>query len=594
RNHTITFYQYPLPFYEVTKDFRKSIWTVLFENFKTYPKEVLGILKNFRPGYKEAILEILEFDLSFILPFIKDNLDPTSFEHIHFIHDLVSMLNREKLADKSYQNLKAKFNSKEYEYFRKLDWNTLRGKQDYDFEKYEDFQKLKEQDVRASFLFKSETEFAALHKAIKNTLSLEGNNGWGIEQSLNIIAEENFLQNDELGFKLLISILDNYPTGVNPLHKIVKVIVTKSPQWAFRLWNLISNWNHEYRLYWQLSFFDYLPIEFANYFYQTALLETIKSVDIGFYLRFESVEKVIPITSDKFKDIVGRYIMTLPIINSLFRYKEKNIIEEILQIVYNKIEAQNLRINLSYHFFEKYSAMLADNFELLKKSYIQQEKKVSNHFDLQHEGLKALLQINPNFLLEYIDSFYTDKENRHSRNTHNQLSFVWDLEHSNEFIRKAVILIIENNYYIGIGEHPLIIFFRNLNEEQKVKAKAFILRFISEYHADDKKMNPVFDVLRHTLKEFFEEAFLHYLSLNTDIDNLKKIWWRGNGGTYSGDVIIGDIHAKEWQNILAMVVKSKNQLDLIPIKTYIKKQIEYELKSGEEERKRKFINPDGW
>src|SRR5690606_28306998 len=268
RNHTITFYQYPLPFYEVTKDFRKSIWTVLFENFKTYPKEVLGILKNFRPGYKEAILEILEFDLSFILPFIKDNLDPTSFEHIHFIHDLVSMLNREKLADKSYQNLKAKFNSKEYEYFRKLDWNTLRGKQDYDFEKYEDFQKLKEQDVRASFLFKSETEFAALHKAIKNTLSLEGNNGWGIEQSLNIIAEENFLQNDELGFKLLISILDNYPTGVNPLHKIVKVIVTKSPQWAFRLWNLISNWNHEYRLYWQLSFFDYLPIEFANYFYK--------------------------------------------------------------------------------------------------------------------------------------------------------------------------------------------------------------------------------------------------------------------------------------------------------------------------------------
>lgn len=74
----------------------------------------------------------------------------------------------------------------------------------------------------------------------------------------------------------------------------------------------------------------------------------------------------------------------------------------------------------------------------------------------------------------------------------------------------------------------------------------------------------------------------------------KKIWWRGNGGTYSGDVIIGEIHAKEWQNILSMVVKSKNQLGLIPIKTYIKKQIEYEFKRGEEERKRKFINPDGW
>jgi hypothetical protein len=593
RNHSFTFYEYPLPFYDVIENFRKSIWTTLFENFKTYPKEVLSILKSFRPGYKEAIPEILVFDLSLLLAFIESNLDPTNFEHIHFAHDFVSMLDREKLADKGYQNLKVKFNSKEYEYFRKLDWNSIRGRKDYDFVKYDDFQKLKEQVVRSSFIFKSETEFAALHIAIKNTLSLEGNNSWGIDQSLNIIGEENFLQNDELGFELLNSILENYPAGVNPLHKLVKVIVNKSPQWALRLWNLLNNWKHEYKLYWQLYFFYYLPAELANDFYKTALLETIKSIDRGCYLQFESFEKFIPIKSDKFKDKASRFFMTIPIIRRITNYREKNIIEEILSIVYNKIEIQNLRINLSFHFFEKYSAMLADNFELLKKSYIQQEKKVSNHFDLQHAGLKALLQIKPDFLLEYADSFYTDKEDRHSRNTHNQLSFVWDLEQSNELVKKAVVIIIENNYYFGIGEHPLIIFFHNLNEEQKVKAKAFIISFISEYHADYKKMNSVFDVLRHSLKEFFEEAFLYYLSLNTEIDNFKKIWWRGNGGTYSGDFIIGDINAKEWQNILAMVVKSKNQLDLIPIKTYIKKQIEYDLKSGEEERKRKFINPDG-
>lgn len=592
RNHSITFYQYPLPFYEVTKDFRKSIWTTLFENFKIYPKEILSIFKNLRPGYEEAIPEILEFDLSLLLPFIESNLDPTNFEQIYFIHEFVSMLNREKLTDKGYQELKAKFNSKEYEYFRKLDWNTLGERQDYDFEKYDDFQKLKEQDVRNSFVFKSEEEFAALHIAIKNTLSLEANNSWGIDQSLNIIAEENFLQNDELGFKLLVSILENYPTGVNPLDKVVKVIVNKSPQWALRLWNLINNWKHEYKLYWQLSFFDYLPSELVNNFYKTKLLETIKSIDRGCYLRFESFEKFIPIKLDKFKDKALRFLMTLPIIKHFIKYKEKNVIEEILSIVCQKIEDQNLRINLSFHFFEKYSIMLANNFELLKKSYIQQEKIGGNYFDLQHAGLKALLQMKPNFLLEYIDSFYTDKENRHNRNTHNHLPFVWDLEQSNELIKKAVVLIIENNYYFGIGEHPLIIFFHNLNEEQKVKAKAFILSFIFEYHADDKKMNPVFDVLRHTLKEFFEEAFLHYLSLNTDIDKFKEIRWIGNGGTYSGDVIIGEIYAKEWQNILAIVVKSKNQLDLIPIKTYIKKQIEYELKSGEEQRKRKFINPD--
>jgi hypothetical protein len=311
-------------------------------------------------------------------------------------------------------------------------------------------------------------------------------------------------------------------------------------------------------------------------------------------LQFESFEKFIPIKSDKFKDKAGRFLMKFPVIRNIINYKEKNIIEEILSIVYNKIEVQNLRINLSFHFFEKYSAMLADNFELLKNLYIQQEKKVSNHFDLQHAGLKALLQIKPTFLLEYIDSFYTGKKNQHNRNTHTKLPFVWDMEQCNELVEQAALQMIENNHYYGILEHPIIIFFHHLNDEQKVKAKVFLLGFISDYHADEKKMNPIFDVLRLTLKEFFEEAFLHYLSLNTDIENFKKIWWRGNGGSYSGDVIIGEIHAKEWQNILEMVVKSENQLDLIPIKTYIKKQIEYELKNGEEERKRKFINPDGW
>src|SRR6185295_19847050 len=110
-------------------------------------------------------------------------------------------------------------------------------------------------------------------------LSLEDNNSWSISESLNVIAEENFLQNDELGFKLLQSILNNYPSGVNPLYKTIKVIIDKSEEWALKLWHLIKAWKHEYKLYWQLSFFDYLPKELANDFYKVELLETIKSIN---------------------------------------------------------------------------------------------------------------------------------------------------------------------------------------------------------------------------------------------------------------------------------------------------------------------------
>ena len=58
-----------------------------------------------------------------------------------------------------------------------------------------------------------------------------------------------------------------------------KAIVNKSDDCALRLWNLIKSWNHEYKLYWQLTFFDYLPHELANDFYKTALLETVNPID---------------------------------------------------------------------------------------------------------------------------------------------------------------------------------------------------------------------------------------------------------------------------------------------------------------------------
>ena len=476
----------------------------------------------------------------------------------------MNWLNRIDLSDRTYQKLKETFYSKEFEYFRKLDWSRERGKQDYDFEKYEDFQKLKEVDIRNSYVFTEEKEFAELHKAITNTLSIKDNNGWGIYQSLDIIVEENFNKNEEIGFKLLESILSNYPKGMNPLYKSLTTIEIKSPEWALRLWHVLKAWENENQVYWKLTFFDCLPNEFANEYYKSELIKTFSAFTnhIG-YLRFESVTKYLTI--------------------------DPEIIHKALRIIVEKIASQDLRITLSYHFFEIYSINITD-FQLLTRAYIQQEK-ISSHFDLERKGLKTLLEINQDFLFEYLTQFYTDSD-WHNRNTHNHLPFVWDLENHKEIVEKAANLIIEYNPDFGIGDYSLSILFSHLGEAQQQKAKDFIIKYITKYNSDYKKMNAVFDVIRTIFQNFFDTAFSHYLSLNSDIDVFKLIYWREKGGAYRGDVIIGEIHARDWQKILSVVEQSKNQLEIIPIKVYIKKQIKYELKSAEEERKRKFVNPD--
>ena len=102
-------------------------------------------------------------------------------------------------------------------------------------------------------------------------------------------------------------------------------------------------------------------------------------------------------------------------------------------------------------------------------------------------------------------------------------------------------------------------------------------------------MNVIVDITRHSMKDMFEEILLLFLSLNQDRETFSKIWWRGNGASGSGNVILADIEMADWRNILSIVEKSEIGIKLIPIKTYLSEQIEYCLKIGDLERQRRFV-----
>jgi hypothetical protein len=152
--------------------------------------------------------------------------------------------------------------------------------------------------------------------------------------------------------------------------------------------------------------------------------------------------------------------------------------------------------------------------------------------------------------------------------------------------------MFNNISYFGIAEHPMIIFFQELNSFQEEKAKLFLLDFISDFNADSLKMNAVFGVIRKVFQNFFEYAFQHYLSLNSDLECFKEVNWIGHGGVYSGHVIVGQLRANDWLSILEISRKPNNQIALIPIRRFIKENIDDNLRSAERERMRDFLNPD--
>lgn len=56
-------------------------------------------------------------------------------------------------------------------------------------------------------------------------------------------------------------------------------------------------------------------------------------------------------------------------------------------------------------------------------------------------------------------------------------------------------------------------------------------------------------------------------------------------------MIFADIEMADWMNIRSIVEMSKLGIKLIPIKKYLNERIEESRRSGDEERKRRFLDP---
>jgi hypothetical protein len=266
---------------------------------------------------------------------------------------------------------------------------------------------------------------------------------------------------------------------------------------------------------------------------------------------------------------------------------EPKLFQIILKIIFEKNEHEGTGLQVWMDFFSTHFDKLGDDIALIKKAYLQQDK-FQNHFDFEGKGFLNILKRDPSFLIDYINSLYSQKKFGLSSDKRH-LEFVWQIETIEPILKEVFDLAIKNEPYWGITAHFCNSFFRNLNDEMKDRAKNFLVEYCKENFSDPNKMNVIVDIVRHSMREIFDEILLLFLSLTQDRETFSRIWWRGNGGSYSGHVIIGDIQAAEWRNILSIIETSDVGFKLLRIKRYVTDQIESSLKYGDAERQRRFL-----
>ncbi|MFF2589641.1 hypothetical protein ACFVSS_17450 [Peribacillus butanolivorans] len=558
RGDKITIYKYKLPNIEKLKSFRKHIWDSVNSYFDINNTMSLDLLLTYCEEYTEN-KDIVSFDKRYILILIEKHLNPEVFQHCLFVQKYLKFLNRNLITDPNTNTLKAKYSNELYEMYLRIDWDRIRDKDMYDFDDFSEYEDLKEQEIRKSFEFQATVEVMDF---FEKYLYLIGfiNNTWSQNRVLDIIVDENFKKNSQIGHALLELIIERN-SDLNYVPYLVFNNHLNKSDLVTEFLNLLEKKSFTCRLKWVLSFYEnidpsYLEIDGVNRF-----IELIKTIDETVYIYLGKLTHL------------------------------KNIKENFYDLLLETITIENRKRNNKMRIESRDGALVlylesTHNFETIKEMYIQQFI-MDSHFDYKGKILKYILNRDADYLLEFTAQLYSEEERKFKKR--NGLGFIWEIENIENSLEKIFDLTLEKELYFGITKHFCNVFFDGIDSQNLERARGFILEYIIKNHQNIEKMNVIMDIIHNTRNEWFTYVIKTFISHNQDLKLFSKIWWLKRSRSFSGDQLTSDLEATDWRQILNIINEIDLGIKLIPIKKFVATRIEQLMQSADDERKQRFL-----
>ncbi len=575
RGHKFSLYSYNLKENEAIVKFRASIWEILNGLFSMNPEKAFEVLHKYSQNRIDVDIPILQTDFKSIEGIIKKYFSTDRFDHAYVVQELCSWAKGLKIEDYPIKKYQQVFFTDKYKLFRIVDWNRLRNKEQHEYTLGEKYETVKEREIRRSFQFTSIEEYKSFID-IYIEIKLFKKDSYELSNSLAIILDENIKNNPILSidiFKKLVK--DKRLKNFSP-NLAIKTAATYVDDTSNKFWAVIKpnaklkTWIDKVfnvtdgrlaLLDWQLQYLLSLPTVRIDKKKYRALISVIKSINSSHTLFLDGIEK--------YEDF------------------QSGVIEKILGIINNINSKGAIKVALWYGFFDKLKHQLT-NIALLKQIYIQQDS-IQRLFDYDGEGLLYILRKDPEFLFEYINSFAEDDFGRRSSD-YKCFQVVWELDSPEPIIKRVINHLIDHDK-LGFNSDFLSSFFVNIKPDNLPKAHDFLVRYISEYFNNIKKVSIIFELIEDKLKHLFPQTFRTYLRLNSNLDDFKRIEWTGSGVViHDGSSNMGDIKAAKWQHILELVIAEDLGISLIPITAWIKGQIELEKHSADRFREWAYLS----
>ena len=340
----------------------------------------------------------VSYDKGFILILIEKHLNPGVFEHCLFVQKYLRFLNRNLITDSKMDTLKAKYRNELYEMYLRIDWDRVRDEDIYDFEDFRKYEDSKEQEIRKSFLFQSTVEVS---KFFEDYLYLIGfiKNTWNQNKVLDIVVDENFNNNCQIG-NTLIELIIEKNSDLNYVPFLVFKNHLNKSNLVKEILNLLENRSFTCKLRWVLAFYEnidpaYLETKLVNRF-----IELIKDIDETVYIYLGNLSHLQDIKENFYKDLLETITLE------------------------NRERLNKVRIKCSDDSLLPYLDPI-NNIEIIMEMYIQQFL-MESYFDYKGEVLKYILSRDPDNLLELTNKLYSEEDRKFKKL--NGLGFIWDIE----------------------------------------------------------------------------------------------------------------------------------------------------------------------
>lgn len=212
------------------------------------------------------------------------------------------------------------------------------------------------------------------------------------------------------------------------------------------------------------------------------------------------------------------------------------------------------------------------------------------HFDYDGEELEAILTLDSNFFIEYLEQRVVDFDFLTFRFEDFKLDYIWSLSNYKEIINKSLNIIISKVPVFSNMDHPstVLFTFKIADDDLLAKSYALIEEYIKENYTERQRILMILNVVLHRFGNRFIDFLKQTLLLNKDLDLFKRIYFN-KGGTYSGSrVPIIQREIDLCNEIMIMIKTLPCVLDYAGHLGYLEQTIVWLKKDIDNEQRRDF------